>query len=92
MKIIFSFFFFNTLQLIGWKDGDHNLLIDPEEFKCLETLRNLNPEADSIHELHKEPNLIMKPGSVWGDIILSPSRTAVQKELRESIKKIEKPS
>ncbi|BAT94754.1 uncharacterized protein HKW66_Vig0232380 [Vigna angularis] len=79
-------------KLIGWKDGDHNLLVDPEEFKCLEILRNLNPEADSILELHKEPNLITKPGSVWGDIILSPSRADVQKELRESIKKIEKSS
>ncbi|XP_014513574.1 uncharacterized protein LOC106771990 [Vigna radiata var. radiata] len=79
-------------KLIGWKDGDHNLLVDPEEFKCLEILSNLNPEADSILELHKEPNLITKPGSVWGDIILSPSRVDVQKELRESIKKIEKSS
>ncbi|ESW16065.1 hypothetical protein PHAVU_007G126100 [Phaseolus vulgaris] len=79
-------------KLIGWKDGDHNLLVDPEDFKCLKTLDSLNPEADSIHELHKEPNPIMEPGSVWSDIVLSPSRIHVQEELKESIQKIEKSS
>jgi len=66
--------------------------VDPEELKCLKTLASLNAEADSVHELHKEPNPIMEPGSVWRDIVLSPSRIDVQKELKESIKKIEKSS
>ena len=66
--------------------------MDPEDFKCLKTLDSLNPEADSIHELHKEPNPIMEPGSVWSDIVLSPSRIHVQEELKESIQKIEKSS
>ncbi|CAJ1976481.1 unnamed protein product [Sphenostylis stenocarpa] len=79
-------------KLIGWKDGDHNLLVDPVDIKCLKTLGSLNAEADSIYELHKESNPITEPGSVWSDIVLSPSRTSDQKELREFIQKIEKPS
>ncbi|KAG5078291.1 hypothetical protein JHK82_056986 [Glycine max] len=77
-------------KLIGRKDGDHNLLVDREEIKCLETLGSLNAGADSIYELHKEPSPIMEPGSVWNDIVMSPSRPSDQKELKESIQKIEK--
>ncbi|XP_020222967.1 uncharacterized protein LOC109805338 [Cajanus cajan] len=77
-------------KLIGWKDGDHNLLVDPEDIKCLKRIGSLNAEADSIHELHKEPNPIMEPGSVWNDIIMLPSRPSDQKQLREAIQKIEK--
>ncbi|KAG5075636.1 hypothetical protein JHK84_056867 [Glycine max] len=77
-------------KLIGWKDGDHNLLVDREEIKCLETLGSLNAEADSIYELHKEPSPIMEPGSVWNDIVMSPSRPSDQTKLKESIQKIEK--
>jgi len=50
----------------------------------------VNTEADSIYELYKEPSLIMGLGSIWKDIIISPSRCNAQKELRESIQKIEK--
>jgi len=50
----------------------------------------VNIEADSIYELYKEPSLIMEPGSLWRDIILSPSRSNAQKGLRESIQNIEK--
>ena len=80
----------NTIQLIGWKDGDHNLLVDPEDIKCLKMIGSLNAEADSIYELYKEPSPIMEPGSVWNDIVLSSSRPSDQKELRETIQKIEK--
>ncbi|KAK7278461.1 hypothetical protein RJT34_23490 [Clitoria ternatea] len=76
-------------KLIGWKDGDHNLLVDPEDFKCMKTIANLNAEADSIYELYKEPSPIMEPGSVWNDIVLSPSREIDRKKLRECIQKIE---
>ncbi|XP_061371210.1 calmodulin calcium-dependent NAD kinase-like [Gastrolobium bilobum] len=77
-------------KLIGWKDGDHNLLVDTEEIKCLKMIGGLNAEADSIYELYKEPSPIMEPGSVWNDIVLSASRPSDQKELRECIQKIEK--
>ncbi|KAK7268787.1 hypothetical protein RIF29_21496 [Crotalaria pallida] len=77
-------------KLIGWKNGDHNLLLDPEDIKCLTMIGSLNAEADSIYELYKEPSPIMGPGSVWNDIVLSLSRPCDQKELRESIQRIEK--
>ncbi|XP_024636645.1 calmodulin calcium-dependent NAD kinase isoform X2 [Medicago truncatula] len=77
-------------KLIGWKDGDNNLLVDPEDIKSLNNVTSLNTEADSIYELHKEPSPVMEPGSVWNDFVLSPSRSSVQKELRESILKIER--
>lgn len=77
-------------QLIGWKDGDHTLLVDPEDIKSLNNVASLNAEADSICELHMEPSPVMEPGSVWNDFVLSPSRSNVQKELRKSIHKIEK--
>ncbi|KAL2325115.1 hypothetical protein Fmac_024173 [Flemingia macrophylla] len=77
-------------KLIGWKDGDHNLLVDPEDIKCLKKIGSLNAEADSIYELHKEPSPIMEPGSVWNDVVLIPSRPSDQKELKETIQKIEK--
>ncbi|XP_019432735.1 PREDICTED: uncharacterized protein LOC109339699 isoform X2 [Lupinus angustifolius] len=77
-------------KLIGWKDGDHNLLVDPENIKCLEMISSLNPKADSIYDLYKDPNSAMGPGSLWNDIVLSPLRPSYQKELMESIQKIEK--
>ncbi|GAU31604.1 hypothetical protein TSUD_30660 [Trifolium subterraneum] len=77
-------------KLIGWKDGDHNLLVDPDDIKSLKNVASLNCEADSICELHMEPSPVMEPGSVWNDFVLSPSRSSVQKELRESIFKTEK--
>jgi len=64
--------------------------VDPEDIKSLNNVTSLNSEADSIYELHKEPSPVMEPGSVWNDFVLSPSRSSVQKELRESILKIEK--
>ncbi|MCH91946.1 P-loop containing nucleoside triphosphate hydrolases superfamily protein [Trifolium medium] len=51
---------------------------------------SLNCEADSIRELHKEPSPVMGPGSVWNDFVLSPARSSVLKELRESFHKIER--
>ncbi|KAL2325116.1 hypothetical protein Fmac_024174 [Flemingia macrophylla] len=77
-------------KLIWWKDGDQNLAEDPEDIQCLEMIGSVNVEADSIYELYKEHNIIMGPSSVWNDFVLSPSRSNDQKELRESIQKIEK--
>ncbi|XVF38356.1 hypothetical protein REPUB_Repub20aG0094400 [Reevesia pubescens] len=77
-------------KLIAWKDGDNKLLIDPDDIKCLSNVSNLNPGADSVYELYKEPSLVDMPGAVWNDIILSPSRPSIQLELKASIEKIEK--
>ncbi|KAL3506047.1 hypothetical protein ACH5RR_031429 [Cinchona calisaya] len=79
-------------KLIAWKDGDSKLLIDPEEIKCLNVVSSLNDEAESIYELHKESDLILKPGSVWKDVVLLSTRTNLQQELKNAITKIEVPA
>ena len=78
------------MQLIAWKDGDKKLLIDPEGYKCLTNASNLRADAESIYELYTDPSPIFKPGSVWKDIVLDPSRPTVQSELKTSILNIEK--
>jgi hypothetical protein len=64
--------------------------VEAEVLKCLKMISSVNTDADSIYELYNEYNPTMRPGSVWNDIFLSPSRVNDQKELRESIQKIEK--
>ncbi|XP_004288444.1 PREDICTED: uncharacterized protein LOC101300668 [Fragaria vesca subsp. vesca] len=77
-------------KLIGWKNGDNNLLVDPEEIKCLTNLSNLNSKADSIYELDTHnPGLILEPGSVWKEAVLSPARPAIQLKLKACIQRIE---
>ncbi|PRQ36340.1 hypothetical protein RchiOBHm_Chr4g0390371 [Rosa chinensis] len=77
-------------KLIGWKDGDNNLLEDPKEFKCLTDLSNLNSKADSIYELYTHnPGLILEPGSVWKEAVLSPARPSIQRKLKACIQRIE---
>ncbi|CAN8311199.1 unnamed protein product [Cochlearia groenlandica] len=77
-------------RLIAWKDADSKLLVDPEDFDCLKRVSNLNPDADSIMELYSDMDQLNKPGSVWNDVVLVPSRPKVQKQLTDVIKKIEK--
>ncbi|XP_057965446.1 calmodulin calcium-dependent NAD kinase-like [Malania oleifera] len=77
-------------KLIGWKDRDRNLLVDPDEINCLKMVGRLNEEADSIYELYKHPNPACEAGSVWKDIVLSPSRLNIQKELKYSIQEVER--
>ncbi|KAH1258380.1 hypothetical protein GmHk_03G008123 [Glycine max] len=86
-------YFTNALEgpakLIGWKDRDKTLLVDPDEFDCMKRLAMLNEDANSIYELYKHPNPACEAGSVWKDIVLSPSRLNIQQELKYSIQKIE---
>ncbi|KAI5680136.1 hypothetical protein M9H77_01363 [Catharanthus roseus] len=77
-------------KLIGWKDKDKNLLVDPDEIKCLKIVGRLNDEGDNIYDLYKPPHPACESGSVWKDIVLSPSRLNIQKELKFSIQKIER--
>lgn len=76
-------------RLIAWKDGVSSLLVDPDEIKCLTRVESLHADADSVYELHSDPNPIFEPGSVWNDIVMCPLRAGLQLELRTSIKKIE---
>ncbi|KAI9195527.1 hypothetical protein LWI28_015778 [Acer negundo] len=76
-------------KLIAWKNGDNKLLIDPDEIKCLKNVSQLKTNADSVYELCNDPNSIFEPGSVWKDIVLSPTRATLQLELKTSIQRIE---
>lgn len=76
-------------QLIGWKDGDQKLLVDPDDIKCLTEVSNLNAEAESIYELYRDSGPPSESGSIWKDIVLSPSRATLQQELRACIQNIE---
>ncbi|XP_057438582.1 calmodulin calcium-dependent NAD kinase-like isoform X2 [Lotus japonicus] len=76
-------------KLIGWKERDRTLLVDPDEIACLKRVAKLNDDANSIYELYKHPNPAYEVGSVWKDIVLSPSRLNIQQELKFSIQKIE---
>ncbi|KAJ8764702.1 hypothetical protein K2173_007791 [Erythroxylum novogranatense] len=77
-------------KLIGWKERDRTLLVDPDEIDCLKRVGRLNEKAESIFELYKFPNPACGVGSIWNDIVLSPSRLNIQKELKYSIQKIER--
>lgn len=76
-------------QMIGWKDRDKSLLVDPDEIECLKVVGRLNENADSIFELYKTCHPAFEEGSIWNDIVLSPSRLNIQKELKYSIQKAE---
>lgn len=78
------------MKLIGWKDRDKTLLVDPDEINCLKMVGMLNEDAESIYELYKHPNPNSEAGSVWKDIVLSPSRLTIQRELKYSIQKVER--
>ena len=80
----------NVVKLIGWKDRDKTLLVDPDEIDCLKRVARMNEDAESIYELYKHPNPAFEAGSIWKDIVLSPSRLNIQQELKYSIQKIER--
>ncbi|TYI13664.1 hypothetical protein ES332_A08G073400v1 [Gossypium tomentosum] len=77
-------------KLIGWKERERTLLVDPDEIDCLKKVGRLNEEAESIYELYKHPNPACEAGSIWKDIVLSPSRLNIQKELKFTIQKVER--
>ncbi|EYU32994.1 hypothetical protein ABFS82_07G041400 [Erythranthe guttata] len=77
--------------LIAWKDGDSKLLVDREDINCLTSVSELNDDAESIFELHKGSDRINEPGSVWKDVVLLPTRSSLQLELKNVVKKIEVP-
>lgn len=76
-----------VMQLIGWKDGGSNLLVDPEEIGCLERVSSLNEEADCVHELYADGQPTGGSSSVWQDLVMSPSRCPIQRELKAAIEK-----
>lgn len=84
----------NTLgskpSLIAWKDGENKMLVEPEDIKCLEMVKKVKEEAESIYELYEEDDVLSQSaGSVWKDMVLIPTRSTLQQELKTAIVKIE---
>ncbi|KAH0886505.1 hypothetical protein HID58_062601 [Brassica napus] len=77
-------------KMIAWKEKEKTLLVDPEEIDCLKNVGRLNENAESIYELYRRPNPACEAGSIWKDIVLSPSRFNIQQELKYSIQKVER--
>ncbi|KAH7661320.1 P-loop containing nucleoside triphosphate hydrolase protein [Dioscorea alata] len=75
-------------KLIAWKDGDSSLLIEPQEYTCLENVAKLNEDADSVHEVYPQTDTDCTSGSIWNDMI-SPLRISSQQELKIAIQMIE---
>ncbi|KAK3146701.1 hypothetical protein QOZ80_3BG0270440 [Eleusine coracana subsp. coracana] len=78
-----------SAQLIAWKDGNSSLLVEPREFACLEKVSNLNENATSIHDLYPDGTTTCGSRSIWEDMVVSPSRAAIQRELHEVIRSLE---
>ncbi|KAL9227398.1 hypothetical protein vseg_003089 [Gypsophila vaccaria] len=76
-------------RLIAWKDVASRLLVDVEEIKCLTILSELNEDAESIYQLHKDRTPLTHPGSPWKELVLSPSRPDFQTRLKSIISKCE---
>lgn len=75
--------------MIGWKNGDSKLLVDPEEIKCVQVMSRLRENAVSVYEVYEDGSSLSEAGSVWKDTVMSSSRATVQMELRASIQTIE---
>lgn len=73
------------VQLIGWKDVGSRLLVDVEEIGLLDRVSRINEEANGVHELYPDGHPTDGAGSVWEDLVSSPARAAIQRELREAI-------
>lgn len=71
-------------KLIGWKDGESSLLVDPGEIGCLERVSGLNDEANCVGELYPDGS-----AAAWQDLIMPPSRAPVQRELKAAVQKTE---
>ncbi|KAK1418833.1 hypothetical protein QVD17_27980 [Tagetes erecta] len=76
--------------LIGFKDGNSNLLVDRDQIKCLEALIEINDEADSIYELYADSKMLTDDDSVWKEHVSKPDRIEGQRDLKVVIEKIEK--
>jgi hypothetical protein len=73
-------------QLIGWKDGESRLLVDPEEICCLDRVSSLNEEANCVHDLYTDGQPAGGSSSIWQDLVMSPLRASVQRELKAAIR------
>lgn len=66
------------------------MLVEPEDIKCLEMVKKVKEEAESIYELYEQDDVLSQSAcSVWKDMVLIPSRSTLQQELKVAILKIE---
>ncbi|OEL23646.1 hypothetical protein BAE44_0015341 [Dichanthelium oligosanthes] len=72
-------------KLIGWKDKDSRLLVDVEEIGLLDRVSRINEEANCVHELYPDGHPTGGAESVWEDLVASPVRASIQRELKEAI-------
>ncbi|KAK1600897.1 hypothetical protein QYE76_018416 [Lolium multiflorum] len=72
-------------KLIGWKDGDSRLLVDMQEIGLLDRVSKINEEADCVHELYPDGHPTGGAGSVWEELVASPVRATIQRELKAAI-------
>ncbi|XP_076943780.1 calmodulin calcium-dependent NAD kinase-like [Bidens hawaiensis] len=77
-------------MLIGFKDGNSNLLVHPDQIKCLYALSEINDKADSIYGLYANHKMLTDDDSVWKEHVLKPDRIENQRNLKVVIEKIEK--
>lgn len=75
----------SCIQLIGWKDKDSRLLVDVEEIGLLDRVSRINEEANCVHELYPDGHPTGGAESVWEDLVASPVRASIQRELKEAI-------
>lgn len=72
-------------KLIGWKDGDSRLLVDVQEIGLLDRVSRINEEANCVHELYPDGHPTDGAGSVWEELVASPVRASIQRELKAAI-------
>ncbi|KAL6614407.1 hypothetical protein ACP70R_036677 [Stipagrostis hirtigluma subsp. patula] len=72
-------------KLIAWKDVDSRLLVDVEEIGLLDRVSRINEEANCVHELYPDGHPTGGVGSVWEELVASPARASIQRELKEAI-------
>ncbi|KAG8078118.1 hypothetical protein GUJ93_ZPchr0007g3142 [Zizania palustris] len=73
-------------KLIAWKDGGSRLQVVEEEIGLLDRVSRINEDADGVHELYPDGHPTGGAGSsVWEELVASPARAAIQRELREAI-------
>ena len=59
--------------------------MDVEEIGLLERVSRINEEANCVHELYPDGHPTGGEGSVWEDLVASPVRASIQRELKGAI-------
>lgn len=59
--------------------------MDVQEIQLLDRVSCINEEADCVHELYQNGHPTGGAGSVWEDLVASPERASIQRELKVAI-------